>query len=405
MRRVLALRGIVATLTVAATAATSCGVLADDNAATVQGTGVPTATVDAMARDKAFAQLLGYEPAPGESVLPGSTARDALGFAVQTQALVNEAERWGLTVDPDSAGLEQQLAQAPVKAADLSPAARNVAELYVGAVNALGDRFTKLAKPTDRDLRLLYGGAPSRWRQVCVLAVAVPVAKAQQLARAVEGGTALAVLPDKVRSAQVAVDPKQGCITTDVLPRELRGSVDRARVGSVEGPVVLASQGQKVAVWFRVQSRTVVSFGTARKDLEGLAARLAKQGPAAWIALVVADTTEVNPRYGSEIELSGDGQGGVRAVVAAPQSPVTTAVPSTGAATGGGADSSGAGAGADSSGAGAGAGSAGAGSAGAGPDAGPSGAGAGSAGAGPDAGSPGAGAGAGSAGAGPTAQP
>jgi hypothetical protein len=90
---------VVAVAVVAAAVLSSCGVAADDQAASVFGETVSVNTVDSLASDAVFLQALQAGEVGTDSVIPGVTARTVLTFEIQNVAAQAELERFGLTLD------------------------------------------------------------------------------------------------------------------------------------------------------------------------------------------------------------------------------------------------------------------------------------------------------------------
>jgi hypothetical protein len=301
-----------------------CGVLADDNAAVVDGTGITVQTVNELAADSVLAGLLQSQTAKSDSVLTGATARNALDFAIQTQVLVNEAERWGIEVTADPAQTQAALESGGVDVSALSDTALELAGLQVAAYSALSDRFSEL-DDSDEDLRLLYEGAPDLWKRTCLLAITASAEFEEKVDEALEDGDTLEEATEVDETVQVAADPEQGCAGSNDLPPDLVEAVDAAAVGEVVGAVRVDIQGQEVLVWFQVEERQDLGFEEVRGDLEQLATRFAGQPVDAWIAFVMANSAEVNPRYGGEVLLVDDLRGGISARVSRPEAPAPIA--------------------------------------------------------------------------------
>jgi hypothetical protein len=331
MRRALALL-VVPLCAAGLLAASSCGVAANDTAATVDGTTVSTATVDELAGDAQFVQALrqGSIPSANPAVLPGDDARAALTFEIQRVALLQEVERWGLQIP------EQTRSQVRTGVAQQFPgmSKANIAHVvdYVAAQTVLEERLSKLDPKDTGDLRKLYDGAPALWDQTCLTAVGVPpTGSAERSAqRALDAGTSLTKLADKVKGAQLVADPSQGCVTATQLPTALRDDLAVATVREVRGPIVVTGAQGSTAYFYRIESTRKLTFDTAGKDLatlaQGLQQRAQQQAAAqAWISLVLQQGVTINPRYGSALVPSANGQ----LEVTPPQAPVTSLPPTT----------------------------------------------------------------------------
>lgn len=299
---------------------TGCGVLADENAAVVEGTGVPVETVNELAADPVFAGLLQFQPAASDSVLSGATARNALDFAIRTQVLVNEAERWGLEVVADEEQAKAELAAAGADPSALSDAALEQIGLQVAAYTGLSERLSQLSD-SDEDLRLLYEGAPVLWKRTCMLAITAAPELEDQVDAALAEGADLHEAAAIDEGVQVAADPEQGCAGEGDLPPDLVDEVNSAALGEVTGAVSVDLQGREVLVWFVVEERQDLEFSEVREDLVMLAQRFATQPADAWISFVMANSVEVNPRYGGPVVIGDDLRGGVSARVSRPDAP------------------------------------------------------------------------------------
>ncbi|MFZ4519585.1 MAG: hypothetical protein ACOYOP_14440 [Microthrixaceae bacterium] len=356
MRRVLVPTAIAAALLAVALLGTSCGVAADDRAAVVGNRTITTDTTDQLARDRVFVQSVvnGQLPPDDESRLPGDVARSTLEFQIQVAALQQEAERLGI----DLAGLDRAAARKLVLGqVQGRPSATTTDVLvdFVVARQALTERLAKVDPQSQKDLQLLYDGAPALWNRVCVTVVGVPVASAERAARLLSRGTGLLELGNRVEGAQALASPSKGCIVLAQLPPELREAMDGAKVGRRVGPVVVSSAQGDTAYFFRISERQVVSFGEASGDIAQIAGSL-QQSPQRvvlqWIGLTVLDRVAVNPRYG---RVAANVNGGI--TVVPPSTPLvplsSIRLPSAGPAAGGAgaADPGAAGSGAAGSGA------------------------------------------------------
>jgi hypothetical protein len=308
-------------------AASGCGVTADDTAATVRGQTISTTSVDELAGDAAFVQavLQGSTPGTNSAVLPGDTARTVLLFEIQRTSLLQEAARWGVPVTAAVRSTVRAKVQPQVP--NIKP--RNLDRLvdFVAAQAQVEKRLAKLDPTNKADLRRLYDGAPALWDQLCLTAVGVPstgsaVARAQ---RALDSGTSLAKLPARVKQAQVAADPSQGCVTASQLPVAFRDDLKVAKVKQVRGPIVVTGSQGGTAYFYRIETTRTLTFADAGDDLSKLAAGLAQQAQQqaaaqAWLSLVLQSAVTINPRYGSTIEVSSSGQ--IR--ITPPAGPVTS---------------------------------------------------------------------------------
>jgi hypothetical protein len=334
MRRLLAPLALAASL--AAVVAGGCGVIADDTAATYGSTDIPTSLVDAMASDEALVELLGWQAATGESVVPGSTARNAIDLALEAEALFEVADDAGVEYSADVAALEQALSgtPAPVEIDDLDPEVRDFLARYTSASAALGAATPELPEPSEGELREIYRSLSDDLAGTCLTLVAVPADVADAATEAIEGGGGLEEAVEGVEGAQVVFTAATDCPGGDDLatnlPPDLLAQVESAEPGERVGPVTVEGQQSDFLVWFEVESRGAPAFEDARERLVALAAG----SPLA--VRIVLDST-VNPRYGGppELTLSTDarGQAFLRATVARPEAPEPTLVAQAPAAT------------------------------------------------------------------------
>lgn len=313
---------------VTAAVLSSCGVAADDQAATVFGETVSVDTVDSLASDAVFLQALQAGEVGTDSVIPGVTARTVLTFEIQNVAAQAELQRFGLTLDDAVLAEAKQtvLAQIPDR---LSPVAVDRLAAFVASTTALGNRLVSVDPTSEQDLRLLYDGAPGLWNRTCVAMVAVLPKQSDQVEAVIDAGGRIEDVPAKVTEAQLVFDPAKECVPTSQLPTQVRDRIADAAPGSTLGPVTIEGQSGTVELFLRVDGTRHLSFDdpAAKQQLVGIAKKLAsaQQQPAQaagyWLNLVIADAVQVNPRYGTPaVSQSGSFE------VVAPKGPV---VPST----------------------------------------------------------------------------
>lgn len=327
MRRVLVPTATATVLLAVALLGSSCGVAADDRAAVVGNQTVTVDATDQLSRDRVFVQSVvnGQTPPEDESRLPGDVARSTLEFQIQVAALRQEAERLGITL---SAGEREEarklvLGQVQGKPAD---ATTEVLVDFVATRQALTTRLAKIDATSEKDLRLLYDGAPALWNRVCVTVVGVPVGSAERAARLLGRGAGLLDLGAEIEGAQALASPSKGCVVLAQLPPELREAMDSAEVGRRVGPVLVSSTQGDTAYFFRVSQRQVIGFDEAAGDVARIGGSL-QQSPQRvvlqWIGLTVLDRVAVNPRYG---RVAANVNGGISVVPpATPFVPLTPA--------------------------------------------------------------------------------
>lgn len=328
-------RGALVLLAAVGLLATSCGVAAEDLAATYRGEEITTSVVDALAADEAFAELLGFPLATSEGVIAGTTARSVLDFLLQGAALSDLAEREGLRVEPDEALLASTLEGFQAQGYrfgvdDLSPEAREVLSRFVVADQALTQASVELPEPSEDDLRYVYEqtAQSGRWERTCVTMVAAESGDAGAVESALEEGTELGAMAEEVEGTQVVLDAEQSCSTQEDLanlPPDLAAAVREASTGELVGPVEVSQSEQvTLAVWFEVRSVETLDLEAARDEL---AAEVAQS----LVAVDIARETEVNPRYGDGVGLeptsSQQGQPVLVARVQRPPAPEGGPVP------------------------------------------------------------------------------
>lgn len=285
----------------------ACGVTADTTAATVAGRDIPVDDVTALAADPAF----NNGPGTGnESTQDGTVARGVLLFLIQRAAWLAELERWGLEItdaDRQAAGeqLDQQLQGTGT--GQIRERSRELLLDYGAAQNLLTQRFAQLGRAGDEDLRRLYDGAPTRWRQVCLTVVRVPIERVDAAESLVDDRVPVQDLADRLEGAEVVAQPADGCFPELELLPELRRELRDAPIGVTRG-VVLAtgSGGGAEAFVFRLEERRRVSFDEARQELVAAAQRLAQEGPVSWVQAQTL-LAEINPRYGQQVQIGATG--------------------------------------------------------------------------------------------------
>lgn len=301
--------------------AASCGVAADDVAATYRDSEISTATVDALASDEAMAQLVGYPIGEGESVVEGTNVRTVLDFLLEGEALIATAEELGNPIEGDEDLLSQTLAGFAQQGFtfgidDFSDEAREFLARFVEADGVISASEFSLGDPTEDELRFVYAETAEggRWDRTCVTVVASLVEDTEVLLEAFDGGLELVEVLTVAPQAQVALDPSVACATAAdfaQLPPELATSIESASPGTVVGPIELAADaGPPLVVFFEVESRESVDFEAAREELVAEAAQ-------SLLAIRIARESEVNPRYGDGPALVGaTSQSGAPSLVA-----------------------------------------------------------------------------------------
>ena len=307
----------------------SCGVAANDVAATYRDTEISTAAVDALAADEATSQLVGYTIAQSESIVDGASARSVLDFLLQGEALIDLAEELGYTVEADDALLAQTLqgfqSQGfPFGPDDLSDEAHDFLGRFLVADQALLESGGQLGPPSEAELRFAYAETADsgRWERTCVTLVASAAEEAPTMADALDEGAELTELVDVVPQSQLVLDSSAVCATGQdlaQLPPELADEIGSAESGVLVGPLeVDAGAGGQVVVFFEVGSREALGFDEARAELE------AEVGQSL-LAVRIARESRVNPRYGDGPVLvagsSPDGGASLVATVERPEAP------------------------------------------------------------------------------------
>lgn len=285
---------------------TSCGVAADDTAATVNGTVIKASLVNDLASSDPFMSAMTSQALKDQraGVIDGDDARLVLTFLIQREVLSQEAQRWGVeATDSDRATAEKAIQQ---QASQLTAPQRALVAGFLSDREALTARLAKLSASNDADLRAMYDRLGQYWDQVCLTAVAVPADVEGAVERALGRGTKLADLPDRVKSVQVVLT-KRECLAVSSLPGALRSKVHGAARGVAVGPVKGIYPDDKASIWFVVGSRRHTSFADARDQLKKLGESMAKQGAATWLTLKLNQGVFVNPQYGSGVDVDQQG--------------------------------------------------------------------------------------------------
>lgn len=302
----------------------SCGVAADDTAATVGGVPISASLVNELAADDPFMGALASQAleTQREGVVAGDSARQVLSFLITNEVLAQEVQRWGAEVDSDHSQAEQQIDEA---APGLKGRARDVVLRYLLDRAALQARFSELDPSSEEDMRKLYDGIPAYWDQVCMTAVAVPADSIAAARAALADGAELEDLEGAAEGSTVVATPEQ-CIPVQSLPEPLRDRVTDGRTGVLVGPVEDVFDGDDAVVWLRVESSGIVPFEEAGPFLEQLIQTVVQQGVESWLNLRVNQDVVVDPRYGSEVNV---GQQGL--TVVPPATPLGTVDPAAAA--------------------------------------------------------------------------
>ena len=202
--RSLALRPIrsLALVGVLGVAATACGVTADTTAATVGDRSISIDDVDAVVEEQAIVGPAAAEV--DESRQPGDQARTALMYEIQRVAWIEEAERWGAEPTADHVAQAEQQLEAQLSGVQLSDEIRKGAIESAAAQNALLERFAEIDPTDETDLRLVYEGAPSRWRSWCLTVVGTSADQADRVESLLDDGVALEQVADTCRRHRAA---------------------------------------------------------------------------------------------------------------------------------------------------------------------------------------------------------
>lgn len=312
---------LIAFLLVGALAAsTGCGATADTTAATLGDQTISVATIDSLAADVGFmtATQLGT-PNESESVMPGSLARSVLSFEIQRAAWMSQAERFGLSVEDVRADVQSQL-EADPSSEGLGREARSSIVEFVAARSLVSERLAQLDPDSEADLRTLYDSVPVFWERACFSGLSAPSTESDAVADQLADGRSLKDIAESVTDGQFIAPSDSNCAPSFALPGELRDAVESTATGSTTGAVLIAG-GDGVVV-LRVDERRSLSFSDAREELAAQVGQFAgEQGPAAWISLI-AQSAQINPRYGSGMASQDDGQGGSAAIILPPPTPV-----------------------------------------------------------------------------------
>ncbi len=289
-----------------ALAASSCGTTADTTAATVGDRTISIDDVNEIIDEPAIVGT-GAE-AVTESRQPGDLARSALMYEIQRLAWVEEAERWGIDLDEEDrteaeAQLDAQLLQAGV---ELSPSAREGAVDSSVAQNALLVRWAEIDPSSDEDLRLVYEGAPSRWRTWCLTVVAVGPEDEDRVESLLDDGVALGDVAERVELAELVATPDE-CFAGSELPPELetaaREAGERGARGARPAPVPTNLGGGEGLLFFEVHRATAPSFEESRDVVAQVAAGLANAvEQLASLSAIGADATDAELQQAQQVQ-------------------------------------------------------------------------------------------------------
>ena len=272
--RSLALRPVrsLALVGVLGVAATGCGVTADTTAATVGDHSISIDDVDAVVDDQAIV-------GPGvaevdESRQPGDQARTALMYEIRRVVWIDEADRWGVEPTADHVTQAEQQLDAQLEGVQLSDEVREGAVESAAAQNALLDRFAEIDPSDDADLRLVYEGAPSRWRSWCLTVVGTSANQADRVESLLDDDVALEQVAERVEDTELLATPDQ-CFVGSELPVELEAAAREANGTARPEPVTTdLGGGQTVTYFFEVDRASASSFEEAREEVAFVAQNL-----------------------------------------------------------------------------------------------------------------------------------
>ncbi len=333
-------------------AATGCGVTADTTAATVGDRTISIDDLDAVVEEQAIVGPGATEV--DESRQPGDQARTALMYEIQRVAWIEEAERWGVEPTAEQVAQAEQQLDAQLAGVQLNDEIREGAIESAAAQNALLDRFAEIDPGDDADLRLIYEGAPSRWRSWCLTVVGTSTDQADRVESLLDDGVALEQVADRVEDTELLATPDQ-CFVGSELPVELETAAREANGTPRPEPVTTdLGGGQTVMYFFEVERASTSSFDDARDEVAFVAQNLRQaveqlrllstlgadaseediqQAQAAqqegvdvllgWIGERMR-SAEVNPRYGTGVVEAPEQLGG-GFVVEAPPAPLQPA--------------------------------------------------------------------------------
>lgn len=323
-----------------AVVASGCGVTADTTAATL---GDRTVSIEQLDEVIAEPAIVGPDqPGVTESRQPGDLARAALMYELQRLAWIEEAERWGVEpTDAERSDAEQQLdMQLQQAGVQLSSDIREGAIESTAAQNALLTRWAEIDPGDDADLRLIYDGAPSRWRSWCLTVVAVNPDTADRVESLLDDGVALDRIPERVDQAELLATPED-CFVGSELPVELETAAREVTGGERPEPVAsnLGGAGEGL-LFFDVERSTSSSFDEAREEVafvaESLSTAVQQLGALSTLGVDATEqeiqqaqqqaqtaatvlrgwvddrlrAAEINPRYGSGVVARSEQLGG-----------------------------------------------------------------------------------------------
>ncbi|MDQ2678871.1 MAG: SurA N-terminal domain-containing protein [Actinomycetota bacterium] len=273
-------------------AATGCGVTADTTAATVGDHAISIDDVNALVEVPAIVgpDVQGVD----ESRQPGGLARTALLYEIQRVAWIEEAQRWGAepTAEQLAQAEEQVQAQLGAAGAQLSGDTLDGAVESSAAQNALLERFARIDPTDEADLRLVYEGAPSRWRSWCLTVVATSPENAERVESLLDDDVELAEVADRVDDAQLLATPEQ-CFVGSELPAELEAAAREANGGTRPDPVPTNLGSGEGLLFYEVETASSSSFDEARDEVAFVAQNLRRAvDELAALAGLGADATE-----------------------------------------------------------------------------------------------------------------
>jgi hypothetical protein len=287
-----------------AVAATSCGALADDTAGTVGDRSASVGDVSALTVDAL--EVDGGEDVGStdalESVLPGDDARNALLQLMLSEAVAEVVEAAGLEIDRGAA--EEQIQASGGSLDQYSERTREVVLTQLGGLTALNEWFTGLDLADEADAQALYDLAPGLWDRRCAVVVSGIDLDEGVVDERVEDGLGLESIDGEVEELEAAADSGQ-CRSLATLLAMYSGGADpavieaivAAEVGEVVGPI--AAEGS--SVWIEV---TEIQPGDAAAMVEELDAGVVQFDPTLIPVWWLLEDSTVNPRYGTEVQLS-----------------------------------------------------------------------------------------------------
>ncbi len=242
-------------------ALSACGVASNKTAATIDGTDISMASLEALASDPSIQQII-KRSAPRQEIattttLPGSIdpsdLRAALNLKIKALTYANVLKDWGGEVTAeDTQGAQAEIEQS--FGTKISPQARDL----LGELSATQKSLTRLAperlpKVSGDALAAQYEEQKASFQSVCFDSLAVPIEDADRARELLTSGDFATALQQNERWSSVG---RQECsIAAEYGDFPFVSDLVSAPVGEVAESQA-TSQGADFAIFVRVKSRT-----------------------------------------------------------------------------------------------------------------------------------------------------